>query len=242
MNKNPVVCARASDSFSRGMNKRIVLWANVRPYRLRPRPPRKNELFHKMVQVLQEEILRVGKGTPGALGSIRALLGVIEAQTKGGLHLHASAWGRITADDITRHAATDHVRRAICAHVDSLVSGEVDPEHVVDGWGTQRTGVMKRSWYTDDRPTRAEDVTPDASLINSAVNHHGLMCGAACQPKIETATPRCRMSRPVRPMFKTKITELEIDLTEELETKVHCFAFLSTRPYRVVLPRACIRN
>ena len=84
-----------------------------------------------MARILHDVILRVGKAVSGALGSMSALLGVIEAQGRGGLHLHASGWGKITADDITRHAADEHTRGVICAHVDSLVSGEVDPDHVV---------------------------------------------------------------------------------------------------------------
>ena len=87
-----------------------------------------NDLYNELVEVLRDVILCVGaKDDPGALGSILSFLGVTEAQGRGGLHLHGNGWCKVTADDITRHAADDSTMKYIYELVDSLVTGEVDP-------------------------------------------------------------------------------------------------------------------
>lgn len=179
-------------------------------------------MYNELVEVLRDIILRVGESDdPGALGTILALLGVTEAQGKGGLHLHASGWGKVTADDITRHADDDDTMKEIYELVESFVTGEVIPEEVVPGWGKEvkYPNKKERVWYTNDIPTVA-DIAADSSKILSVVNHHGPKCHATCEPKRKRADPTCRLARPARPMSTSRLTELTLDTTTD-EFKLH---------------------
>ena len=163
-------------------------------------------MYNELVEVLRDIILRVGESDdPGALGTILALLGVTEAQGKGGLHLHGNGWGKMTADDITRHADDAALMKEIYDLVDSFVTGEVIPEQVVAGWGEAKIYNKERVWYTNDIPTAA-NVATDASKINSVVNHHGPTCHPTCEPKKKKKCPTCRMARPARPILTSGVT------------------------------------
>ena len=188
----------------------------------------KNDLYNELVEVLRDVILRVGESDdPGALGSILSFLGVTEAQGRGGLHLHGNGWGKVTADDITRYAADGSTMKYIYELVDSLVTGMVDPEEAVPGWGEEGTHKKERVWYTNDIPS-AEDIPADSSKINSVVNHHGPKCRASCEPKRKKTDARCRMARPARAMFASKVTELTLDETA-CEFKLHRWISLLSR-------------
>ena len=177
-------------------------------------------MYNELVEVLRDVILRVGESDdPGALGTILALLGVTEAQGKGGLHLHASGWGKVTADDITRHADDADTMKEIYELVESFVTGEVIPEEVVLGWGEEWSYKKERVWYTNDIPT-VENIAADSSKILSVVNHHGPKCHATCEPKRKRADATCRLARPGRPMSTAKVTELTLDTTAP-EFKLH---------------------
>ena len=179
-------------------------------------------MYNELVEVLRDVILRVGESDdPGALGTILALLGVTEAQGKGGLHLHASGWGKVTADDITRHADDADTMKEIYELVESFVTGEVIPEEVVPGWGEEWSYKKERVWYTNDIPT-VENIAADSSKILSVVNHHGPKCHATCEPKRKKAgaCATCRLARPARPMSTAKVTELTLDTTAP-EFKLH---------------------
>lgn len=177
-------------------------------------------MYNELVEVLRDIILRVGESDdPGALGTILAFLGVTEAQGKGGLHLHANGWGKVTADDITRHADDGDTMKEIYELVESFVTGEVIPEEVVPGWGEKGTYKKERVWYTDDIPT-VENIAADSSKILSVVNHHGPKCHSTCEPKEKTTDAKCRLARPARPMSTSKVTELTLDMTA-LGFKLH---------------------
>ena len=134
----------------------------------------------------------------------------------GALHLHANAWGLLTADDVTRYADDDTVMEVICELVNSVITGEVDPAAAVSGWGKE--GKKEKPHYDDDMPRHAKDVPFDSSRINSAVNHHGPKCRATCAPSQTSRESRqkcvkCRMARPARPMDESKVTEITRDAT-----------------------------
>ena len=184
--------------------------------------------------VLRDVILRVGESEdPGALGSILAFLGVTETQGRGNLHLHGNGWGKVTADDITRYAEDGGTMEFIYELVNSLVTGEVDPEEVVPGWGEEVTHKKERVWYTNDIPTCAKDIPSDSSKLNSVVNHHGPKCVAACEPKRKKANSTCRMARPARPIHTSKVTEITLDETG-LEFKLHRWILLLNRWTKII--------
>ncbi len=76
---------------------------------------------HFIIDVL----LKIGKG-PGALGTAKSILGVVEAQGRGGLHLHAVIMGIVTMLNASRFANDDECMEAYRVIVDSLHTGEVD--------------------------------------------------------------------------------------------------------------------
>lgn len=189
-------------------------------------------MYNELVVVLKDIILRAGQvNDPGALGTVLALLGVTEGQGRGGLHLHASGWGKITADDITRHADDDDVVKEIIEMVKSFVTGEVMVGEVTPGWGEEVNYKRERVWYTKDIPTAAKDIAKDASRINSVVNHHGPKCYPTCEPSRDRKDPTCRMARPAPPIFRYGFTELTLDATAD-EFKLHRCGSLSSRRQR----------
>ncbi len=101
--------------------------------------------------------------------------------------------------------------------IESVVTGEVDPEEAVSGWG--KKGVEREHiHYSNDMPTHAKDVPSDSSKINSMVNHYGPKCAASCEPKPmsgkkQQKDEKCRMTRLARPMDRSKVTEITRDET-----------------------------
>ena len=72
-----------------------------------------------------EILLKIGKG-PGALGTAESIFSVVEAQGKGGLHLHAIVLGAVAMFNASRFADDDECMEAYRVMVDSLHTGEVD--------------------------------------------------------------------------------------------------------------------
>ena len=180
-------------------------------------PVESARVYDKLVKTYIDIILRVAETNPGALGSIVALLGVTEAQSKGGLHLHGNGWGRVTADDITRHATDDEVMSMVYALLDSLVTGQVLPEHLPQA-DDDNTQPAEHVWYNNDIPTKAANISYDASTINSKLNHHR-KCVPTCEPKKTVSNPKCRLSRPACPSPSTGISQHFIDDAGQLQTQ-----------------------
>ena len=59
-----------------------------------------------MCHFIIDVLLKIGKG-PGALGTAKSILGVVEAQGRGGLHLHAVIMGIVAMLNASRFADDD---------------------------------------------------------------------------------------------------------------------------------------
>ena len=91
------------------------------PWHRRSHVPFRVLSCHFIIDVL----LKIGKG-PGALGLAKSILGVVEAQGRGGLHLHAVIHGILAMLNVSRFANDPECMEAYRKMVDSLHTGEVD--------------------------------------------------------------------------------------------------------------------
>ena len=98
---------------------------DTRSIRVAANPVDCARVFDEMVQNFIKLLLKIGNG-PGALGTVKSLLGVVEAQGKGGLHLHAVIMGMIAMVNASRFADDDECMQVYREMVDSLHTGEVD--------------------------------------------------------------------------------------------------------------------